>query len=87
MIDIRIGINTGEVVAGIIGTKKFSYDLWGDTVNLASRLQASGTAGRILITEAVYRHAAEVFVCEPQGAVDLKGIGPVEVWVLAGRRQ
>jgi guanylate cyclase len=86
-LSIRIGVNTGEVVAGIIGTRKFSYDLWGDTVNVASRLQSSADAGQILVTESVTRAAGEVFAFEAVGLLDLRGIGPVEVWALTGRRR
>jgi guanylate cyclase len=85
-LDIRIGINSGEVVAGIIGTKKFSYDLWGETVNVASRLQASGSAGKILIAAAVRSQVEDVFACRAEGALELKGLGAVEVWALTGRR-
>lgn len=83
---LRIGINTGPVVAGIIGTKKFSYDLWGDSVNTASRMESSGTPGRIQITQATHDLVANDFVCEPAGVVEVKGKGPMEVWFLVGRR-
>jgi guanylate cyclase len=84
-IECRIGINSGPVVAGIIGNKKFSYDLWGDSVNTASRMESSGQPGRIQISEATMRHVSEDFVCEPGGIVDVKGKGPMSVWFVEGR--
>lgn len=83
---LRIGISSGEVVAGVIGTRKFSYDLWGDAVNMASRMESSGVPGRIQITEATRRLVESDFGIEPRGTVDVKGKGPMEVWFLVGRR-
>lgn len=85
-IECRIGINSGPVVAGIIGSKKFSYDLWGDAVNTASRMESSGQPGRIQITEATMLLVADEFVCEPGGVIDVKGKGPMPVWFLEGRQ-
>ena len=85
-ITFRIGVNSGPVVAGIIGTRKFAYDLWGDAVNTASRMESSGTAGGIQITNATRALVEEEFVCEPRGVIDVKGKGSMEVWALAGRR-
>lgn len=85
-ITFRIGINSGPVVAGIIGRKKFSYDLWGDSVNTASRMESAGSPGRIQTTDAT-RHLAEAdFVFEDGGTIEVKGKGPMRVWHLAGRR-
>jgi len=84
-ITFRIGINTGPLVAGIIGTKKFSYDLWGDAVNTASRMESSGVAGSIQITESTHSLVENAFVCEPRGSVDVKGKGPMKVWSVVGR--
>lgn len=85
-IRFRIGINSGAVVAGIIGTKKFSYDLWGDTVNVAARMQTSGAPDEIQFTAETHRLVEHVFTSERRGIVDLKGKGPTEVWRLTGRR-
>jgi guanylate cyclase len=78
----RIGINSGPVVAGIIGQRKFAYDLWGDAVNTASRMESHGTGGKIQISEATYRLIGDRFVCEPRGEIDIKGKGSVPVWYL-----
>jgi class 3 adenylate cyclase len=84
-LNIRIGIHTGPVVAGVIGQRKFTYDLWGDAVNTASRMESHGAAGRIHVTRAVYERLKERFVLEPRGVVHVKGKGDLETWFLVGR--
>jgi guanylate cyclase len=86
-IRLRIGINSGPVVAGIIGTRKFAYDLWGDVVNTASRMESAGIAGEIQITEATYDLVKDDFLCEPRGRIDVKGKGQMATYLLRGRRQ
>lgn len=80
----RIGIHTGPVVAGVIGTRKFSYDLWGDTVNIASRMEAHGIPGRIHVSQAVYEKLKDDFDFEARGLVDIKGMGRMETFFLDG---
>jgi adenylate cyclase len=82
---VRIGIDTGAVVAGVIGTRKFLYDLWGDVVNTASRMESHGLPGRIQITDATRRRLAEAFVLEKRGAIEVKGKGEMHTWFLNGR--
>jgi guanylate cyclase len=85
-LELRIGINSGPVVAGVIGRKRFLYDLWGDAVNMASRMESYGTTGRIQITRATYELLAEEFECEPRGTIAVKGKGDVETWYLVRPR-
>jgi class 3 adenylate cyclase len=84
-IECRLGMATGPAVAGVIGQQRFSYDLWGQTVNLAARLESHGVAGRIQVASDVGTKLQRTHVLEPRGAVDLKGIGPVETWFLEAR--
>ena len=84
-LQIRIGINTGTVVAGVIGLKKFSYDLWGDAVNIASRMESQGFAGKIQVTEATYQHLKEKYHFEPWGNVKIKGRGRMLTYLLISR--
>ena len=81
---LRIGISSGPVVAGVIGRRRFLYDLWGDTVNMASRMESHGTAGEVQITRTTWELLRDEFECEPLGLVDVKGKGPVETWRLVG---
>jgi len=84
-IQVRVGIATGPVVAGVIGRRKFAYDLWGDAVNLASRLEFHGEPGQILVSEAVADRLADEFVFSPSSVLELKGKGPTRVQSLLGR--
>ena len=82
--EVRIGIHSGPVVAGIIGRHKFIYDVWGDTVNIASRMESSGAPGRIHISDITQRHLAGRFHVEPRGLIELKGRGRAEAFFLLG---
>jgi class 3 adenylate cyclase len=83
---IRIGVNTGPVVAGIIGTTKFIYDLWGDTVNTASRMESHGTAGGIQVTAETYERLEDTYVFEERGTIEVKGKGKMETYLLIRRK-
>lgn len=82
--DIRIGIHTGTVVAGVVGQKKLSYDIWGDTVNTASRMESSGEAGRINISGTTYEFVKDFFICEYRGKMPVKYKGELEMYFVKG---
>ena len=84
-LNIRVGLASGKVTAGVIGTKKFSYDVWGEPVNLASRLEGLSAPGRVLVCPTCHARLIDAFEFEPRGSIDIKGLGPQETWYLAAR--
>ena len=82
-LQIRVGIATGAVISGVLSLKRPAYDLWGETVNLASRMENSGEASRIQIAETTYWRVKDRFHCEPRGLVDVKGFGPIQTYIIS----
>ncbi len=78
--DIRIGINTGPVVAGVVGTKKFAYDIWGETVNIASRMESNSEAGKINVSENTYQLIKEDYCCSYRGEIEAKYKGKLKMY-------
>jgi adenylate cyclase len=85
-LQFRIGINSGPVIAGVIGQTKFHYDVWGDAVNTASRMESHGVPGKIQVTVATYELLANSFICQRRGMVEIKGKGFMETWFVEAER-
>jgi len=83
---VRIGMDTGPVVAGVIGRAKFSYDLWGDTVNTASRMESHGVPGAIQVTDRTYEQLRDRYELRQRGTIEVKGKGSMTTYLLLGRR-
>jgi adenylate cyclase len=84
-LQIRVGIHSGPLIAGVIGESRFGYDLWGNTVNTASRMESHGVPGRIQVSDAVYRRLKDKFALESQGQIEIKGKGGMTTWHLIDR--
>jgi class 3 adenylate cyclase len=84
-LQIRVGLHIGPAVGGVIGLKKFIYDVWGDTVNTASRMESHGEAGKIQVSEATYQRLKGICLFEPRGTIEVKGKGPMSTFFLVGR--
>jgi adenylate cyclase len=85
-VPIRIGIGSGPVIAGVVGTRKFFYDVWGDAVNVASRMESTGELGKIQVSPDTYERLNGEFVLESRGVIDVKGKGEMQTWFLIGRK-
>jgi class 3 adenylate cyclase len=83
---LRVGVHSGPVIGGVIGSHKFSFDIWGETVNFASRLESQGIPGRVHVSAETWRDVKDVFDAEPRGPTQLRGYGPMETYVIVGRR-
>jgi class 3 adenylate cyclase len=81
---LRVGIHTGPVVAGVVGTKKYAFDIWGDTVNIASRMESSGEVGRVNISAYTFDLVRSEFACEYRGKVNAKGKGSIDMYFVTG---
>ncbi|HKP44440.1 adenylate/guanylate cyclase domain-containing protein, partial [Mycobacterium sp.] len=85
-VPLRIGLAAGPVVAGVVGARKFFYDVWGDAVNVASRMETTDIEGRIQVPQNVYERINHAFLLEERGTVYVKGKGAMHTWYLVGRR-
>jgi len=85
--EVRIGINTGPIVAGVIGSKKFAYDVWGDTVNVASRIEAAGEPGKVNISKYTYDCIKSNFPCIHRGKIEIKGKNAIDMYFVTGPSQ
>ena len=84
--ELRCGVHAGPLMAGVIGTKKFAYDIWGDAVNIAARLESSAEAGSVNITNSVYEVVRDEFECEPRGRLSVKNRGEIDMYFVTGRK-
>ena len=85
--ELRLGIHTGPLIAGVIGEKKFAYDVWGDAVNTASRMESSGTPGKINISQSTYELIKDFFSCELRGKIQAKNKGEINMYFVNGIKE
>ena len=86
-IDVRIGINTGPVVSGVVGTRKFAYDIWGDAVNVASRMETMSEPGKINVSESTYQLIKDTYECEHRGQIHVKNKGMMDMYFVHGLKE
>ena len=86
VLPLRIGVASGPVVAGVVGSRRFFYDVWGDAVNVAARMESTDSVGRIQVPEAVYQRLRDDFVLQERGALEVKGKGLMRTWYLVDRK-
>lgn len=86
-LDVRIGFHFGKAIAGVIGIDKYAYDIWGDTVNISSRMESHGSPGKIHVSQTVYEKLSDSFEFEPRGTIHVKGKGEMETYFLLGRKE
>ena len=79
-------MHSGPVIGGVIGDRKFAFDIWGETVNIASRLESQGIPGRVQVSAETWRIVKDVFDADPRGPIELRGYGPMEAFAIVGRR-
>lgn len=82
---VRVGLHSGQAMAGVIGRRKFAYDLWGDAVNVASRMESHGVAGRVHVSDAVEEELRGRYRFEKRGTIEVKGLGEMNTFFLLGR--
>jgi adenylate cyclase len=85
-VPLRVGMACGPVVAGVVGSRRFFYDVWGDAVNVAARMESTDSVGRIQVPEGVYERLKDDFVLQERGRIDVKGKGSMRTWYLIGRK-
>jgi class 3 adenylate cyclase len=85
--EVRIGIHTGPVVAGVVGKKKYAYDIWGSTVNIASRMESNGYPGRVNISSTTYEAVKDHFVCSYRGKIKAKNVGEIDMYFVEGEKE
>jgi adenylate cyclase len=87
LLEMRVGLHSGAVVAGVVGNKKFAYDIWGDTVNIAARMEAASEAGKVNISQTVYDFVQNDFICEPRGKISVKNKGEIEMYFVIQEKE
>ena len=85
-LQLRVGVHSGPVIGGVIGNRKFTFDIWGETVNIASRLESQGMPGRVQVSAATWRSVEHMFDAKHIGPIEVRGYGPMDTYTILGRR-